>query len=86
MPQAYVVDGKPMLQILIEKCIELGFNRFFISVNYLKEQIIDFFEDGSNWSISIEYLIEDVPLGTAGSLSLLPTALAIPLLSLMEMY
>lgn len=77
-----LVNGKPMLQILIEECIDFGFNKFFISVNYLMEQIIDFFGDGANWGISIEYLIENEPLGTAGSLSLLPDSINDPFIVL----
>ena len=65
------VNGKPMLEILIEQCIQSGFKRFYLSVNYLKEQIINYFGDGSRWGVSIDYLIEDKPLGTAGSLSLI---------------
>ena len=46
--------------------------KIFISVNYLKEQIIDYFGDGSEWGVNISYLIEEKPLGTAGCLNLLP--------------
>jgi dTDP-glucose pyrophosphorylase/predicted transcriptional regulator len=76
------VAGKPMLQILLEQCISSGFRTFYFSVNYLKEQIIDYFGDGSNWGVSIDYLIEDEPLGTAGSLQLLPDSLSSPFLVL----
>ena len=69
------VDGKPILEILLEQCIEKGFKNFYFSVNYLKEQIVDYFGDGSNWRVSINYLVEDKPLGTAGSLKLLPADL-----------
>lgn len=64
------VCGKPMLELILEKCISLGFSRFYFSVNYLKEQIIQYFGNGKNWGIDIQYLIERKPLGTAGSLSL----------------
>ena len=73
-----LVGEKPMLQILLEQCIESGFKKFYFSVNYLKDQIIDYFQDGSEWGVSIEYLVEDMPLGTAGSLSLLPERLDHP--------
>ena len=66
------VHGKPMLEILLEQCIASGFCQFYLSVNYLKEQIINHFGDGKRWGVSIEYLVEDEPLGTAGSLQLLP--------------
>ena len=49
-----------------------GLVNFYISVNYLKEQIFDYFQDGSKWGVNIEYLVENEPLGPAGSLSLLP--------------
>ena len=61
--------NRPMIEILITKLRAQGFVNFFISVNYLKEQIIDYFGDGSSLNISIEYLIENEPLGTAGPLA-----------------
>ena len=74
------VGDKPILESLLEKLIESGFKKFFISVNYLKEQIIDYFKDGSSWGVEINYLIEEKPLGTAGSLSLLPNDIESPLI------
>jgi dTDP-glucose pyrophosphorylase len=74
------VDGKPMLEILLEQCIASGFKQFYLSVNYLREQIIDHFEDGARWGVSVDYLIEDEPLGTAGSLQLLPGTVQEPFL------
>ena len=74
------VDGKPMLEILIEQCIACGFRQFYLSVNYLKEQIIDHFKDGRYWGVSIDYLIEEKPFGTAGSLQLLPGSVQEPFL------
>ena len=50
------VGDKPMLEILLEKCIKSGFRKFYFSVNYLKQQIIEYFEDGSKWNVSIQYL------------------------------
>jgi dTDP-glucose pyrophosphorylase len=76
------VGDQPMLEILLEQCIASGFRRFYLSVNYLKEQIIDHFADGSRWGVSIDYLVENEPLGTAGSLQLLPDVLIEPFLVL----
>ena len=36
------INGKPMLEIILEKCINSGFSCFYFSVNYLKDQIIDY--------------------------------------------
>jgi len=67
------INGKPMLEIILEKCMNYGFKSFYISVNYLKDQIINYFGDGNKWGVKIEYLYEDKPLGTAGSLKLIPS-------------
>ena len=74
------IGDKPMLELIISKFKTEGFKNFFISVNHMKEQIIDFFKDGKDWDINIEYLIEENPLGTAGSLSLLPSNINLPFL------
>ena len=62
------IGDKPILEILIEQFIENGFSDFYISVNYLKEQIMEYFGDGKKWNIDIKYLIEKEPLGTAGAI------------------
>ena len=76
------IKGKPMLEIILNRCINSGFSCFYFSVNYLKEQIIDYFEDGNKWGVNINYLIERKPLGTAGALKLVPQRLKDPLLVL----
>ena len=61
---------------------EAGFRKFYFAVNYLKQQIIDHFGDGSRWEVDIHYLEETQPLGTAGALSLLPEIPEDPLIVL----
>lgn len=65
------IKGKPILQHLIEKAKNDGFHKIILSVNYLSNQISEFFGDGSQLGVSIKYLHEEFPLGTAGALSLL---------------
>lgn len=65
------VNGSPVLEILIKAFISQGFYRFYVSVNYLAEQIKNHFGDGQKYGIEIRYLEESHPLGTAGALSLL---------------
>lgn len=65
------VSDKPMLQHIIERAKKDGFNEFILSINYLGHMIEEYFKDGSQLGVSIEYIKEDNPLGTAGSLSLL---------------
>jgi dTDP-glucose pyrophosphorylase len=76
------VGGKPLLEIILEQCIEAGFQHFYLSVNYLKNQIQDHFGDGARWHVDIDYLEETQPLGTGGALSLLPKRPTEPLLVL----
>jgi NDP-sugar pyrophosphorylase family protein len=72
------VGGKPMLQHIIEKSISDGFKNFVISLHYLGHMVEEHFGDGSNYGVHIDYLREDVPLGTAGCLSLLPKIPELP--------
>jgi len=76
------IGDKPILEILLQQCIASGFHKFYFSVNYLKEQIVEHFNDGAHWGVSIQYLVENEPLGTAGSLQLLPDSLREPFLVL----
>jgi NDP-sugar pyrophosphorylase family protein len=62
------VAGRPMLQITLERCIESGIRRFTMAVNHLSSVIMDYFGDGSEWGVEIEYIVESEPLGTAGAL------------------
>lgn len=65
------VAGKPMLEHIIDQAKTDGFKNFIFSVNYLGYMIEDYFGDGSRFGVSIEYIKEDEPLGTAGSISLI---------------
>lgn len=72
------VRGKPMLEHIILRAKKEGFTDFIISVNYLAEMIINYFKDGDSFGVNIEYIHEDKPLGTAGSLSLLKSKVKEP--------
>ncbi len=66
------VGGKPLLEIIISHFKQQGFVNFFISTHYLPEIIYNYFGNGENFDIRIEYIYENKPLGTGGALSLLP--------------
>ena len=67
------VGSRPILATIINQFIEAGFHRFYISTHYKAEMIRDYFGDGSTLGVNIEYVHEEIPLGTAGSLGLLPS-------------
>lgn len=66
------VGPKPILETILEGFIAAGFQRFFMAVNYLADQVEAHFGDGSTRGVQIDYLREDRKLGTAGALRLLP--------------
>ena len=72
------VGGKPMLERIMQKAIAEGINNFTISINYLGHIIEEYFGDGSERGVSIQYLREEEPLGTAGCLSLLQEPPSLP--------
>lgn len=63
------IGNKPILEIIISHLSSFGFYDFHISVNHLKEQIMEYFEDGESMGVKISYLHEKEPLGTAGALA-----------------
>lgn len=67
------IGNKPVSEILLENFIESGFRCFYFSINYKANMIRDHFGSGNQWGVSIQYVEERDALGTAGSLSLLPT-------------
>lgn len=64
------IGNKPIIEYNIDNLIEHGIDNFFLSVNYLAEQIENYFKDGEKKEINIKYIRESQPLGTIGSISL----------------
>jgi len=60
--------GAPLLQHLIEQCVAYDIVDIKLLVSYRKEAIEDYFGDGSQYGVSIQYIVEDIPRGTAGAL------------------
>ena len=64
------IDGKTITQYLLDLLKKFGINEVILSVGYMKEKIMDYFGDGSKFGVSIKYIEEDEPLGTAGPLKM----------------
>lgn len=62
-----LIKGKPVLRYQIEYLKEQGVKTIYLAVSYLKEQIIDYFKDGKDFGVKIEYL-NDESEGTGGAL------------------
>ena len=54
-PKAMVeVNGKPLIQHIIEKLTANGFDEIIVNVHHFAEQIIDFLHENNNFGIRIE--------------------------------
>ena len=65
------INDIPLIESLILKFINQGFNKFIISVNYLGKKIEKYLGNGKKFGCNIKYVKEKKYLGTAGSLSLI---------------
>ena len=66
------IGNKPILETILLQFIDAGFHNFYISTHYKADMVREHFGDGKQWNVSIKYVHEDNPLGTAGALGLLP--------------
>ena len=68
LPKPLIPLGdKTVIEIIIDSFVKCGVGKFYISVNYKSKIIKSYFEE-LNPDYEIEYIHEDKPLGTAGSL------------------
>ena len=65
------VAGRPLMELTLEKLQQAGIRNVKISTNYLSDQIMRHFGDGSDFGLELTYLNENLPLGTAGALNLM---------------
>ena len=61
---------RPIIEHNIDRLIQFGIEKIYISIKYLGDQIKDYFGDGSSKGISIEYVEEEKFLGTGGAIRL----------------
>lgn len=74
------VNGKPMINHIIEGFIDQGFDDFLITLGYKGEMIKLHLGSGENLGCHIRYTFEEKPLGTAGALSLIDFKIEHPFL------
>ena len=64
------IGEKTILEVILEQFESIGCRKFFMSVNY-KAEILQYYLSTRERQYEVEYLKEDKPMGTIGSLSLL---------------
>lgn len=64
------IGEMPILEVVLRQLKYFGFRNITLSVNHMAELIQTFFGKGEKLGLQIDYCVEDKPLGTAGSISL----------------
>lgn len=65
------VGGRPLLEHIIKRLRDCGVQDVRVTTHYRPDVIQSHFKDGANFGVSIDYINEEQPLGTAGALRLL---------------
>lgn len=79
LPKPLIPIGEiPIVERIMNRFYDYGIERFFMTVNYKKNMIQSYFSDISP-GYSIQYIEEDKPLGTGGSIKLIREKFATPL-------
>lgn len=61
------VVNKPIMGHVLSLLRRHGFNETVVTVQFLASMVRNYFGDGSEAGMSLQYATEDIPLGTAGS-------------------
>ena len=62
------ICGKPLLERQIDWLRREGVREVYFLINHLAEVVENHFGDGSQFGVRVHYVVESVPLGTAGAL------------------
>lgn len=62
------LNGKPMLEWQIINLKKYGIEKYLIIIGHLGEAIKEYFGNGANFGVHIDYIEEKEPLGSAGAL------------------
>jgi NDP-sugar pyrophosphorylase family protein len=64
------IGDMPILEIILRQLKAARINRVILAVGYMSQIFESFFQKGERYGLSIEYSLEEKPLGTAGPLAL----------------
>ncbi len=64
-------QGRPLMERTIDQLRETGIDKICITMHHKPDVITDYFRDGGEFGVDIDYVNESTPLGTAGALSLM---------------
>ena len=64
------VAGKPVMEHIIALLRRHGITEIVATLHYLADEIESYFDDGADFGVTMEYVVEDTPLGTAGAVKM----------------
>ncbi len=70
------IANVPCMEHIVNLLKSHGITDVVVTLQFMPEEIRDYFDDGSEWDMSIRYSVEDTPAGTAGSVKLAEEHLA----------
>ena len=66
------IGDMPILEVLLRQMKRAGINHVVLTVGHLASLLRAYFGDGAQWDLDITYSQEQMPLGTAGPIALVP--------------
>ncbi|SER82158.1 sugar phosphate nucleotidyltransferase [Natrinema salaciae] len=63
------VSNRPILEYVVSAIADAGLERIVLVVGYQQERIRNYFGDGDDWGIDIEYVVQENQLGTAHAIA-----------------
>lgn len=70
------VAGKPVMQHIIDLLRRHGITEIVATLHYLADEIEAYFDSGEAFGVTMKYVVEDTPLGTAGAVKMAQELLA----------
>jgi len=67
------VGDKPIIEYNVDRLQKFGIKNIHITINYLGNQIQEHFKSGFERGLNIHYVREEKPMGTIGSITMVPS-------------
>jgi len=61
------IVNRPVMEHIVALCHWHGIDDVVATLQFMPQVIQDYFGDGEEWGVSLDYATEDTPMGTAGS-------------------
>lgn len=61
------IMNRPIMEHIVLLLKQYGITDIVVTLYYMADEISGYFDNGQDWGVNIEYVIEESPLGTAGA-------------------